>query len=528
MPLEAAMSAPGVSQSNSSPDTVPAHPLDTRDFKQKSVRGGLATIFGQVFGMVLQIGTMLILARLLSPSDYGLQSMVVTVTAFFSLFKDAGLSVATVQRDHLTEEQISTLFWLNIAIGLLLTLLVAAMAPLLVAIYREPRLLWLTVASSSAFLFNSLAVQHRALMERSMRFVAGVKIDILCAVVGTVIAIGMAACGFGYWALICQNISLPIVGTIAVWTSMPWIPGRPRWSRELRPMVRFGTTVTLNSIIVYIAYNSEKLLLGRYWGASSLGIYGRAYQLATLPVQQLINAVHPVAFSALSRMQHEPERLIQLFLKSLSLIVSLIVPIVISTALFPEDIVRVVLGVKWLSVTPVLRLLSPTVLVLMLLNPFSWFLRATGRVGRSLNTAFLICPMVIIGILIGLPKGPQGVAIGYSTAMALVLGPVVVWAIHGTGITLKAYWNAVQKPLAAGALAGAAGWFLHSACQDLLGAVSLLTVELLVVSVIYGLILVFAMGQKTLYLDLVHQLVKGRRPTRTEDYAVSSPESKEC
>src|SRR5579863_1827928 len=389
-----------------SPTGVPA----TADLKRKSVRGGVAALMAQVTSLVLQIGTTVILARLLAPSDYGLQSMVLTLTAFVSLFKDAGLSAASVQRESMNDEQISTLFWINLSLGVVLTLVVAGLGPALAAFYRDPRLLWLTVASSTIFLFNSLAIQHRALLDRSLRFSTSAKIDILCVVSGTIVAVVMAILKFGYWALICQNITLPIVSVIAVWTVVPWRPGRPRWSAEMRSMVRFGGTVTLNGVVVYVAYNTEKILLGRYWGAAPLGIYGRAYQLATLPVQQLINAVHSVAFAVLSRMQNEGERLRRAYLKSLSLIVSLTIPVVISSALFAGEIVRVMLGPKWMDSAPVLHLLAPTVMCLALVNPFSWFLRATGRVRRSLNIAFLICPVVILGILVGLRRGPAGVA----------------------------------------------------------------------------------------------------------------------
>ena len=295
-PEREGVSETAVSAAIVEPMPVMAAVPKSAEFKRKSVRGGAAAILAQVAGMVLQIGTTFILARLLAPSDYGLQAMVITLTAFVSLFKDAGLSVASVQRDTLTHEQISTLFWINIGLGIVLMIAAAAMAPVLAAFYKEPRLFWLTIASSTIFFFNSLAIQHRALLDRSMRFGTSAKIDTLCAVVGTAVAITLAILKFGYWALICQNIALPVVGAIAVWIAMPWRPGRPRWSAEMRSMVRFGGTVTLNGVVVYIAYNTEKILLGRYWGAAPLGIYGRAFQLATLPVQQLINAVHSVAF----------------------------------------------------------------------------------------------------------------------------------------------------------------------------------------------------------------------------------------
>jgi len=485
------------------------------EFKGKSVRGGAAVVIGQGVTMALQLGTTLILARLLSPTDYGLQAMVVTLTGFFSLFKDAGLSVATVQRETLTQEQISTLFWINLGLGAFLTLVVAATSPFLVLFYKDPRLLWLTVASATVFLFNSLSIQHRALLDRAMRFGVSVKIDILCATVGSIIAIAMAAMGFGYWSLICQSISLPIVSGIAVWFAMPWLPGKPRWTQEMRSMVRFGGTVTLNSFVVYVAYNTEKILLGRFWGAAPLGLYTRAYQLANLPVQQLIGSAGAVAFPVLSRMQNDVERLHRSFLKAHSVVVSLTIPVVLSCALFANEMVLLLLGQKWLGSAPVFRLLSPTVLVFALVNPFSWFLRATGQVGRSLKIALLIAPVVILGVIAGLHYGPSGVATGYSAALLILFVPLVAWSKYGTGISNRDYWNSVKRPLVAGAVSGGAGWAFKLAFHNNLAPIPMLFLGLTFSFAIYASLLLFAMGQKRMYADLLSHLLKRNQPSET-------------
>jgi O-antigen/teichoic acid export membrane protein len=489
---------------------------EASEFKRKSVRGGAAAVLSQGVGMVLQIVTTVVLARLLSPTDYGLQAMVITLTGFFSLFKDAGLSVATVQRETLTHEQISTLFWINTALGAVLMIVVAAAGPFLVVFYKEPRLLWITAASATVFFLNSLAVQHRALLDRAMLFTTSAKIEVLSSVVGTVVAIGMAALGCGYWSLIVQTLSLYVVGTAAAWIAMPWMPGRPHWTPELRSMVRFGGTVTLNSFVVYLAYNTEKILLGRFWGPASLGLYGRAYQLSNLPVQQLTGSVGSVAFPMLSRLQGDAQRLRRSYLKAHSLVVSLTVPVVISCALFADEVVSTVLGPKWNGTAAVLRLLSPTVLVFALMNPLSWLLRATGRVERSLKIALFIAPVVILGVLAGLRHGPTGVAMGYSTAMVLLIVPLVAWAKHGTGITTADYWDCIKRPLAAGVLGGAAGWLFKFACHGALAPIPLLLGEMTISFGLYALLLLFAMGQKAMYADLLAQVFRKNDPLSGE------------
>lgn len=486
------------------------------EFKRKSARGGAATIVGQVVGMVLQIGTAVVLARILSPTDYGLQSMVITLTAFFTLFRDAGLTLASVQRENLTHEEVSTLFWINVGLGTFLTIVVAASAPFLVWFYKEPRLFWVTIASSFIFLISSLSAQQRALLDRGMRFSTNVAVDIFSSVVGTVVAIGMAMAGFGYWSLFWQNISIPLVATIAVWIIMPWWPTRPRWTPALRSMVHFGGTLTLNSFVVYVAYNTEKVLLGRSWGAAPLGIYSRAYQLANLPVQQLFSAAYVVAFSVLSRLQGDEQRLQRAYLKSQSAIISLTIPVVIGSALFANEIVLVLLGAKWMPVAGVLRMLAPTILVFALVNPFAWLLQATGRVGRSLGIAVLIAPVVIAGVLAGLHGGPSGVATGYSVAMVLLFVPIVLWAKHGTGITAVNYWDSVKRPIISGVLGGAAGWVARYFLAAYLKPIPLLALELTAFSVVYLAVLLFVMKQKDFYFDLAKEILGRRMPSTAE------------
>ena len=478
------------------------------EFKQKSVRGGAAAVFSQGVGMGLQIITTIVLARLLTPNDYGLQAMVVTLTGFFSLFKDAGLSVASVQRETLTHEQISTLFWINVGIGAFLMIVIACAGPLLAVFYKEPRLLWITVASATIFLLNSLAVQHRALLDRSMQFTIGAKIEILANLVGTVVAIGMAALGCGYWSLIVQTLTLYMVSTVAAWIAMPWMPGRPHWTPELRSMVRFGGTVTLNSLVVYLAYNTEKILLGRFWGSVPLGLYGRAYQLGNLPVQQLTGSVGAVAFPMLSRLQGDAARMRRSYLMAHTLVVSLTVPVVISCALFADEIVSTVLGPKWAGTARILQRLSPAILVFALMNPLSWLLRATGRVERSLKISLLIAPVVILGVLAGLRYGPTGVALGYSAAMVVLVGPLVAWAKHGTEISTSDYLDCIKRPLIAGVLGGVAGFLFKIACHGTLAPIMLVVGELTIAFGGYILLLLFVMGQKEMFVDLLGEVFR--------------------
>jgi O-antigen/teichoic acid export membrane protein len=297
-----------------------------KDLRARTLRGGLAKVCSQGTNLTLRIGSLMILARILDPKDFGLVAMVTALTGILNLFRDFGLSTATVQRTSVTDGQLSTLFWINLLVGVALTSLTVAGAPVIADFYNEPRLRWVTVALAAGFLFNAAGVQHAALLQRQMRFTAIALIDTASVVASVVVGIGMALQGFGYWALVAMTVATPLVYSISVWLVAAWMPGLPRRKTGVRSMMKFGGTVTLNGIIVYVAYNLEKVLLGRFWGADALGIYGRAYQLVNIPTENLNSAVGEVALSALSRIKDDPVRLKSYFLKGYSLVVAFTLP----------------------------------------------------------------------------------------------------------------------------------------------------------------------------------------------------------
>ena len=288
-------------------------------------------------------------------------------------------------------------------------------------------------------------------------------------------------------------------------------------------MLRFGGLATCNSFVVFLAWNAEKILLGRFWGADALGLYGRAYQLVTLPVQQLKSAVAGVAFPALSRIQHDAERLAKSFLRGYHLLISLTIPITIICALFAEEIVGIVLGAKWMAAAPIFRLLAPVALVFAVANPLSWLVSSTGRIGRALSISPATTPLVILGIVLGLSHGPKGVALGYSAAMTLLLIPIAAWSKLGTGITWLDLWGATKPPFLSGLLAGAAGLLVKLTLGGRLPLIPYLLVGVGVVLGIYAWTLLIAMNQKHMYMDLLSHLLPRLRSDQEKSRSDLSP-----
>jgi O-antigen/teichoic acid export membrane protein len=477
-----------------------------RDLKGKTARGALVSAVGQVATLVLRMGSMVVLARLLTPKDFGLVGMATAATGFLALFQDAGLSAAAIQSPSISRAQSSTLFWINLSVGGLLALLCAATAPALTVFYHEPRLFWVTIFVATGFLFNGAATQHRAMLLREMKIPALTIIDVGSTILTIGLGVGFAAAGLGYWALVSMAVSGPAVSMLCVWFAGRWIPGLPQRRSGVWSMIKYGSTVMGNNIVTYFAYNTDKILLGKFCGAQTLGLYGRAYQLINLPTQNLNTTISLVAFPALSRLQNDPVRLRSYFLKGYSLLIGLVTPLTVACALFGEQIIRVFLGPKWGDAIPVFRLLSPTILAFALINPFGWLLLATGRVVRSFNLSLLVGPVVIGGYAVGLRYGANGVAAGFSISLVLLILPIIYWATRGLSITMTDALKATVAPFVSIVVAVP----VVLICWGPINAIGIPLVQLVAINTVlfgvYLLMLWFAMGQKKIYLDLLQGL----------------------
>jgi O-antigen/teichoic acid export membrane protein len=394
-------------------------------------------------------------------------------------------------------------------IGALLAALCFATAPVLVAFYREPRLFWVTEAMAAGFLFNAGGVQHFALLQRHLRYITLAVIDAVSQLSSIAVGVGLAVAGLGYWALVGAAIIAPATATACAWVVSAWVPGRPRWNVGIRSMLFFGGTITLNGLVVYAAYNAEKILLGRFWGADALGIYGRAFQLTRIPADYINGAVAVVAFSALSRLQGDPVRLARYFLKAYSLVVSMTLPLTIYCFIFADEIVRLLFGPNWASAGILFRILSPTVLILGMINPLSWLLLSIGLQARSLKIGFVIAPLVVTAYVIGLPHGPIGVAIAYSTAMSMWFVPHIVWCLHGTMVSVRALLLVTSRPFLSGFVAGLCAFAIQHYFGPSLGLLVGLLVGTSVMFATYILVLLFVLGQLQFYLDLLRVLKEG-------------------
>jgi PST family polysaccharide transporter len=478
------------------------------DLKERAVRGGFAKLCAAAVKFGLRIAYIAVLSRILSPEDYGIVGMVTIIIGIISILTNAWLSSGSVQQATIDDRQLSTLFWTYLAFGAALCLVCVVIAPALADFYHEPRLISVTAVLGLSCLFTTAGVQHFAILQRQMRYVAISLIEVVSLLVSIVAGAAVAVAGFGYWALIVTTITLPAFNSVCLWLVTRWVPGRPDRTAAILPTLGFGGLITLNMLVVYIAYNLDKMLIGRVWGAEPLGIYGRAYQIASIPSEDVTAAVTGVAFSALSRLQDDPPRFRTAFLRSYLLVISITMPVALFLAIYADDIVRVLLGPQWGGSAETLRLLSPTVVIFAIINPLGWLMFSAGLVTRSLCISLVIAPLVITAYFIGLPYGPNGVALAFSIAMTLWLLPHLMWSLRGTIVSLTdLVRSASRSVLAAGAAA------MIALCVQLYwGGLPSPILNLLLGAAIMGAIyiglLLFVLGQKELYVDLLRDLRK--------------------
>jgi PST family polysaccharide transporter len=320
-------------------------------------------------------------------------------------------------------------------------------------------------------------------------------------------AIASAAAGLGYWALVIMAVIGSIANTLALWLVTRWLPGRPTRGVDMAGLARFGGTVTTNGVMYYAACNFDKVLLGRVWGGEALGLYGRAYQLINFPAEGIYGAAGEVAFSALSRIQKDAERLRKYFLSGYSLLLSLTIPLTVACGLFADDIVLVALGPKWSEAAPIFRMLAPAMIGLAIVNPLSWLLIALGMVGRSLRMALVISPALVIAFLVGVPYGPLGVAAAYSAVMVVWSLPAVVWAMAGTPVQARDVFIAIARPACASAIGGIAALAVRPLLTDV-AALPRLTVETAILFGLFAAALLVGFGQKRMFMELLRPMAR--------------------
>lgn len=390
---------------------------------KRAVKSVVFTLSAQAAKLFIQIGSIAILARLLQPADFGLVAMATIFTGLAMQITDGGLSMATVQRDEITQSQVSNLFWLNCGLGLGFFLLGVIAAPIVSGIYDEPRLVAVMVVMSTTFIIGGLSVQHDALLRRQMRFKSISLIDVSSMAVGLVVSLFAAIKGAGYWALVISPMAAGLSKTVMRWLVCGWVPSGVSRGSGVRPMLNFGANLTGANFIGYFATNITSFAVGYVGGAQALGFYNRAATLTSLPSKQLLPPVMQVMQSVLTRIKNDEERLRVTVLSIMSKIAIVTMLVTIGMVVTAEELVLIFLGEGWGDTVNIFRVLA----VASIATPITTFaaivMVAVGEAAALMRWKIVALIILSSSIAIGSIWGVKGIVLAHCISGVCVRMP---------------------------------------------------------------------------------------------------------
>jgi PST family polysaccharide transporter len=422
-----------------------------RNLRAKSIRGAVYLAVGGGGDFVLRIASVSILARLIVPEHFGLIGMVTAITGIAGQVSQLGLSTATVQRRDIDDHQVTNLFWINVGLGATLFALFATAAPLVAAFYKDARLLPITIAVSSSFLAAGLTVQHDALLTRQMKQAQSVFVKLAATVASVLLAVVLAWRGYGYWALVCQEVARPFLGALGLWIVCPWRPGLPNRTGDVRSLLRFGTDLTLTQLSYSVISNIDRVLVGKLFGASILGTFRQAQQLIMVPLEQLNAPIGSISQPGLSVLQDDPERYRRYYSKTVFLIGLLTMPIAAFGAVYAHELVRLILGSQWSQAAPFFRIFAVAAFIRPVLGTAGTVLITRGQSRRLLVMTIVTQATLMLFILAGIPWGATGVAMAQALTPAVLLVPNLYYGFLESPVTMGVFFRAIRPPLIASA-----------------------------------------------------------------------------
>ena len=466
------------------------------EFRDKTIRGVSWSVVSQV-GKVIPLAVVsIVLANLLSPRAFGLIAMITIIVGFAEVFAEMGFSAALVQRRGLQKEHLSSVFWLNLASGGLLTALFMAGAPLLGSFYGEPLLVPLTMFIAVTFLIKSAAVVQRALFTREVDFKALSIVEVSSVGVAGVVAIWMAYSGYGVWSLAVQSVLQALLSTALLWTFSSWRPHFQFAWQGVKDLLGFSLSYTGTQSMNYWARQADDLLIGKFIGSAALGVYRFAYDIMLFPLQNISRVMSRVMFPSLSSIQSEKERVKDVFLKMAGTVALVTFPLMLGLLATTERFVYVVFGAKWAGMIPILRVFALLGLSQSIGTLVGNLFLSQGRADLQFRLGLVSKPLTLIAIVIGLQWGVLGVALGYAAASWLMSYPIFYFAGRLVNLTYGELLRTLGGTfgcavLMAGAVYGL-GWILPASWPGWLQ----LTVQVASGAALYWL-LIHSFGLKT-------------------------------
>jgi len=431
------------------------HPIETgKGLRRSAVRGAGAAITGSAGNFALGMGSVVILARLLTPSDFGIVTMVTTFSLLLRSFGLSGFTELIMQRDEMTDSLASNLFWINLGIGAILTLAFASSGRLLAYFFHNPDVVRVTQGMALTIGIGCAGYIHTALLQRAMHFRTTAIVNLVGQVVQFIVSIALALAGWHYWALVWGSVAQTAAVASGAWLACRWIPRWPGHASGTGSGLKFATNVYSRFAFWYFTRNTDNLLVGWRFGAQALGFYKKAYDLFVLPQTQLLSPIYAVVVSTLSRVKHDRKQFESYFLRAISVLALAGMGIGADFALVGSDIIRFLFGPGWEQAGRIFSLFGPGIGVMLLCNTNGWIHLSIGRPDRWLRwgVAEFVCTAGLF--LLALHWGPSAIALAWTTSYFVLMFPAFWYAGKPIGLGIGPVFATIWRFFAASVGAG--------------------------------------------------------------------------
>jgi O-antigen/teichoic acid export membrane protein len=477
----------------------------------------------------LQIGSVVILARLLTPSDFGIVTMVTTFSLLLRSFGSNGFTELIMQREELTDSLASNLFWINSGIGAILTLAFAGSGQLLALFYHNPAVVQVTRGMSLTIVIGCLGYIHTGLLQRAMHFRTLAIINFAGQVFQVVVSIVLAMAGWHYWALVWGSVVQTAVVAAGALLVCQWMPSHPGRALGTSSGMKFAMNVYSHFAFSYLTRNTDNFLVGWRFGAPALGFYKKAYDLFVLPETQLLSPLSAVVVSTLSRVNRDREQFQRYFLRTISVLALVGMGIGADLALVGRDLIRFLLGPGWEEAGRIFALFGPGIGVMLLYNTHGWIHLSTGRPERWFRWGLMEFGCTVTLFMLALRWGPSGIALAWTISYFLLMFPGFWYAGKPIGLGIAPVLAVIWKFFAASVGAGLGTALVASVIPYFatpLGAtgalVRVVSVSLLFFTLYVGGVIVLHQGLKPLSetVGLLRDLLPERTVRRVQEIEV--------
>lgn len=474
-------------------------------FRTRTVRA-LSWSFGsKIITQIISIIFGIVLARLLLPEDFGLVAMAMVMMGFAGLLADVGLGSALIQKKDATEDHFSSVFWANIGIGVVLTIALVQLSPLVAAFFNQPKLEEIVSLLSVNFIVGALAMVPTTRLSKQLAFREIALINFVGMSVSGGVAIVLAMKGYGYWSLVAQRLIERGLVTVLVWVVGRWTPKLRFDGKAFRELFGFGSYVFLTGSIRYAAVQADKLLIGKFLNATSLGLYDKAYSMMLFPLQNISHVIGQVMFPSLSQIQDDPTRVRDLYLRMTRAISLVTFPMMAGMFVVVDSFVLGVLGEKWIEIIPLFKIFCVVGFFVSIATVTGPIYQSLGRAKLQLKVNLVNQPIQIVGVVAGLYWGLQGVAIGF--AITTIFGVFFTWWFVSSLLEIR-IWRILSNllPTLLLSLLMGCGVWLSSSLFLSFGALSNFILQLFVGVILYIVLLVII--KPLAYQDVLDVLMK--------------------